>query len=124
MAEDYNFDGEDLDELKKVLLYRKIVDVSFNEYQGYMTLDDGTKLRLVANEGCGGCGNGWYYLTELNKCDNAITDVSIEYDTHNYDEVIKVFVIAEDRRIQIVNVEGDEGNGYYGRGFEVWVEKP
>lgn len=124
MAEDYNFDGEDLDELKKVLLYRKIVEVSFNEYQGYMTLDDGTKLRLVANEGCGGCGNGWYYLTELNKCDNAITDVSIEYDTHNYDEVIKVFVIAEDRRIQIVNVEGDEGNGYYGRGFEVWVEKP
>ena len=124
MAEDYNFDGEDLDELKKVLLYRKIVDVSFNEYQGYMILDDGTKLRLVANEGCGGCGNGWYYLTELNKCDNAITDVSIEYDTHNYDEVIKVFVIAEDRRIQIVNVEGDEGNGYYGRGFEVWVEKP
>lgn len=124
MAEDYNFDGEDLDELKKVLLYRKIVEVSFNEYQGYMTLDDGTKLRLVANEGCGGCGNGWYYLTELNKCDNAITDVSIEYDTHNYDEVIKVFVIAEDRRIQIVNVEGDKGNGYYGRGFEVWVEKP
>lgn len=124
MAEDYNFDGEDLDELKKVLLYRKIVEVSFNEYQGYMTLDDGTKLKLVANEGCGGCGNGWYYLTELNKCDNAITDVSIEYDTHNYDEVIKVFVIAEDRRIQIVNVEGDEGNGYYGRGFEVWVEKP
>lgn len=124
MAEDYNFDGEDLDELKKVLLYRKIVEVSFNEYQGYMILDDGTKLRLVANEGCGGCGNGWYYLTELNKCDNAITDVSIEYDTHNYDEVIKVFVIAEDRRIQIVNVEGDEGNGYYGRGFEVWVEKP
>lgn len=117
-------DGEDLEEIKKLLLYKKIVDVAITGDQcGNMILDDGTVLRIVANEGCGGCGNGWYFLEELNKCDNAITDVDLVYDQRNYREVIQIFVLAEDKRIKIIDVDGDEGNGYYGRGFRVYVEK-
>lgn len=118
-------DGEDIDEIKNLLLYRKIVEVHLNnEMTGTMVLDDGTNLRIVSNEGCGGCGNGWYYLDELNKCDNVITNVELVYDVRNYDEVIQIFVYAEDTRIKAIEVSGDEGNGYYGRGFTIFVEKP
>lgn len=118
-------DGENIDEIKKLLLYKKIVEVHIiDQMSGTMTLDDGTVLRIVSNEGCGGCGNGWYMLEELNKCDNAITDVELVYDKRGYDEVIQIFVIAEDRRVKVIDVYGDEGNGYYGRGFEIYIEKP
>lgn len=119
-------DGEDIDEIKKLLLYKKITEVTINSnyMTGTMKLDDGTVLKIVANEGCGGCNNGWYSLEELNKCDNAITDVELVYDKRNSDEVIQIFVIAEDKRIKIIDVQGDEGNGYYGRGFTIYVEKP
>lgn len=118
-------DGEDIDEIKKLLLYRKIVDVQLynDDMTGTMVLDDGTTLKIVSNEGCGGCGNGWYYLEELNKCDNAITNVELVYDVRGYDEVIQIFVYAEDTRIKIIDVYGDEGNGYYGRGFVIYVER-
>lgn len=119
-------DGEDIEEIKKLLLYKKITEVTINSnyMTGTMKLDDGTVLKIVANEGCGGCNNGWYSLEELNKCDNAITDVELVYDKRNSDEVIQIFVIAEDKRIKIIDVQGDEGNGYYGRGFTIYVEKP
>lgn len=119
-------DGEDIDAIKNLLLYKKIVEVTLNNdgMTGTMKLDDGTSLWIASNEGCGGCGNGWYYLEELNKCDNAITDVELVYDRRNSDEVIQIFVIAEDRRVKIIDVQGDEGNGYYGRGFTIYIEKP
>ena len=119
-------DGEDIEEIKKLLLYKKIVEVKLNNdgMTGSMKLDDGTSLWIAANEGCGGCNNGWYSLEELNKCDNAITDVELVYDKRSSDEVIQIFVIAEDRRVKIIDVQGDEGNGYYGRGFTIYIEKP
>ncbi len=118
-------DGEDIEELKKVLLYKKIDEVHIiDDQNGYIILNDGTQLRIRTNEGCGGCGNGWYYLEELNKCDNAITNVELVYDQRNYDEVIQIFVYAEDTKIKIIDVYGDEGNRYYGRGFDILVEKP
>ena len=118
-------DGEDIEELKKLLLYKKITEVTLspNGMTGTMKLDDGTLLQIAANQGCGGCGNGWYMLEELNKCDNAITDVELVYDKRGYDEVIQIFVIAEDKRVKIIDVQGDEGNGYYGRGFTIYIEK-
>lgn len=118
-------DGEDIEEIKNLLLYKKIVEVHITgEQTGTMKLDDGTVLEIVANEGCGGCGNGWYYLEELNKCENVITNVELVYDQKGYDEVIQIFVYAEDTRIKTIEVSGDEGNGYYGRGFTIYVEKP
>ena len=117
------YDGENLEDLRKLLLYHKVVDAKvISDYGGELILDNGMTLEVIPNSGCGGCSNGWYYLSDLAKCENVITDVSIEY-SHNddYDEVIRVFVFTEDERIKLIDVYGSEGNGYYGRGFNIYV---
>lgn len=117
------YDGENLEDLKKLLLYHKVVDAKvISDYGGELILDNGMTLEVIPNNGCGGCSNGWYYLSDLAKCENVITDVSIEYSQNDdYDEVIRVFVFTEDERIKLIDVYGSEGNGYYGRGFNIYV---
>ena len=74
--------------VKELLLFRKIVKVEkLDEQDGILTLDNGTQLIVQGNCGCGGCDNGWYYLYELNKCDNVITNVKCELNTEGYDDV-------------------------------------
>jgi CubicO group peptidase (beta-lactamase class C family) len=52
-------------EVKNLLLYRKIVKAEKTDDQkAVLTLDDGTELILEGNEGCGGCGYGWFYVDE------------------------------------------------------------
>lgn len=119
-------DGEDIDEVKKLLLYRKIVEArQINDTVGELVLDNGILLRVVANDAqAEHCDCGYWYLDDLNTCDNVITNVDIVYDTKDGDENIRIFVYAEDTRIKAIEVSGDEGNGYYGRGFTIFVEKP
>lgn len=113
-------------EIKKILMYRKIVKVD----EDTLYLDNGVELKVLPNEGCGGCGNGWYWLKELNGCDNAITNVEFECESLNPDDrwseeySYKIFVFAEDTRIKIVQVDGDDGNGYYGTGYSIRVKMP
>ena len=119
-------DGEDIDEVKKLLLYRKIVEARpINDQVGELVLDNGTVLRVVANDAqAEHCDCGEWYLDALNTCDNAITNVELVYDTRDGFEDLQIFVYAEDKRIKAIDVYGDEGNGYYGRGFKITVEKP
>lgn len=120
-------DGEDIDEVKKLLLYRKIVEVHrINDKCGELTLDNGTVLCVVANDACagGGCDEGEWYLDALNTCDNAITNVKLVHDRRGGFEDLQIFVYAEDKPIKAIDVYGDEGNGYYGRGFTISIEKP
>ena len=64
--------------VKEQLLFRKVVKVrEVDDQTAELTLDNGVVLVAEGNEGCGGCGNGWYFLTALNTCDNAITNVEI-----------------------------------------------
>jgi nicotinamide mononucleotide (NMN) deamidase PncC len=64
------------DYVKELLLFHKVVSVQArNDQDAELVLDNGTVLEVYGNVGCGGCENGWYYLTALNKCDNAITNV-------------------------------------------------
>ena len=121
---DRAYDGENLKDLRKLLLYHKVVDAKvLSEYCGELILDNGMTLEVIPNNGCGGCSNGWYYLSDLAKCENVITDVSIEYSQNeDHDEVIRVFVLTEDDRIKLIDVYGNEGNGYYGRGFCIYVK--
>ena len=119
-------DGEDIDEVKKLLLYRKIVEArKKNDTTGELVLDDGTVLFVAANDPCAeNCDCGEWYLDDLNTCNNVITNVDIVYDAKGCDENIQIFVYAEDTRIKAIEVSGNEGNGYYGRGFMIHVEKP
>jgi hypothetical protein len=104
--------------IKELLLYRKIIKVSDEK----LLLDNGVELEIIANEGCGGCSSGWYSVTELNGCDNAITNVEFEEENIEDDErSYKIFVYAENEKIKMLQVDGDDGNGCYGTGYSIIV---
>ena len=109
-------------EIKDLLLYHKIVKTEMvDEQTAKLTLDNGVEVITEGNEGCGGCGNGWFYLDELNKCDNVITNIEYCVEGEDYDEsVYKLFVFAEDKKINCIQYSGYD-NGYYGTGFDVYV---
>lgn len=111
-------------EIKELLIGRKVKVEGDN-----LILDNGIILEVIANEGCGGCSNGWYSITKLNEVDNAITDVQficddIEPDEKNdySDTSYKIFVFCEDTRINLLQVDGSDGNGYYGTGYTITVK--
>ena len=108
-------------EIKELLIGRK-VKVKGNK----LILDNGIELEIVANEGCGGCSNGWYSITKLNEVDNAITDVEFVCDNETEDggddTSYKIFVFCEDTRIKLLQVDGSDGNGYYGTGYSIYVK--
>jgi hypothetical protein len=110
-------------EMKDLLLYRKIVKAeAIDEQTATLTLDNGVEITTKGNEGCGGCGNGWFYLNKLNACDNVITNVECVCEGSDYDDcVYKIFVFTTDDKIECVSYEGYD-NGYYGTGFEVYVK--
>lgn len=114
---------DETEQIKELLLGRTVSKVEKNT----LLLDDGRKLVLHGNEGCGGCGSGWYELETLNECPiNAITNVEVvdeSDDPDNYDSDgghYRIFVLAQDTRIELATFEGSDGNGYYGTGF--WIE--
>lgn len=118
-SDDIDFEAQ----VKNLLLYRKIIKVEkLSDQNGVLTLDNGTQLMVYGNQGCGGCGNGWYYLEELNGCDNAITNVKCEVTTGDYcEDVYNIFVYAEDKQINCVQYAGGD-NGYYGTGYNLVVK--
>lgn len=109
-------------EIEKLLLFRKIIKVENDT----LFLDNGVELEVCPNSGCGGCSSGWYSITELNECDNAITNVEFccDDDTNNdYDDTsYKIYVFAENKKVKILQVDGSDGNGYYGSGYSIIVK--
>jgi hypothetical protein len=124
-------DAEDEDAIRAALVGRTVTKVDDET----LRLDDGTTLTLGGNEGCRGCSNGWYELTELNDCPvNAIMAVEFQREDHDIDwtdpaagdkpaTTYRIFVLAEDRRIKLAQFDGDDGNGYYGSGYWIRVER-
>lgn len=106
---------------------------------GNLTLSDGTVLKVWGNTGGCICGAGDYLLTELNDVDNVITNVEVEeqpngdylpcpecgeegcFDHYGLGGSYRIFVFAEDRRINLASFEGSDGNGYYGTGWWLTV---
>lgn len=90
-----------------------------------LELSDGTFLRLGGNVGGCSCGAGDYDLTELNGVENIITNVAVEaapggdYEGE-YEGHYRIFVFADNQKINLATFEGSDGNGYYGTGF--WVK--
>ena len=108
--------------IKELLMFRKVINVDNH----VMTLDNGTKVEVVPNEGCGGCASGGYYLDELNECDAVITSVRLDTEDAKDGEdahIYKIFVLAANEKDEqlLLSVSGDDGNGYYGTGYHLEV---
>lgn len=106
------------DKIEEQLLFRKVIQVvQCDDQDAEITLDNGVVLRVEGNRGCGGCSNGWFYLNQLNGCDNAITRVEcVDENCEKYE----IFVYAEDEKIKLLEYEGYD-NGYYGTGYELLI---
>ena len=124
MNKQYVAHSDDLDfntKVEELLLYHKIVFITqVDDMEAILTLDNGTELIVIGNEGCGGCAEGWYYIDELNTCDNVITDVQCLTEDDSADGKYHIFVYAEDCRINCVSYDGSD-NGYYGTGYRLYV---
>lgn len=115
-------DEENEKDLKKLLVGHSIKKVNYRTLE----LDNGVILEFIGNDGCC-CGAGCYSVEELNDCDNIITNVEFEDEIlddsswrseHSY----KIFVFAENKKIKLMQCDGDDGNGYYGTGYHINVK--
>ena len=114
------------DRLKELFVGRRVIAAKGD----VLTLDDGTRVTVLPNEGCGGCPSGWYELERIATAENVITAVSVEGeevtgDPDGDDARYRLFVYAAgvDAKAEIVTVKGYDGNGYYGTGFSLVVKR-
>ena len=119
------YDEGDEEKIRDLLLGHKVERIA----DDHMQLDDDTVIRIVPNNGGCSCGGGDYVLDDLNRCDNVITHVEFETGSADItdqfsDTVYRVFVVAEDKRINLYAVSGEDGSGYYGTGYELLVRFP
>lgn len=120
------------EEYTKILRGRYVTDITLADMDcdGYaltaiLTLDNGTTLTVEANEGCGGCANGWYHITRAfyrgNRCARIMSaHVKYEWDEDaEMRETYTIFVMVEGNQTQLplASVRGDDGPGGYGTGF-------
>lgn len=117
-------DEEELERLQELFVGKSVGKIDKDR----LRLSDGTVLRLGGNDGGCACNAGDYELTELNRCENIITNVAVDTYDHGTgwepDKTYHLFVFADHRKINLATFEGTDGNGYYGTGFWVEVEPP
>lgn len=103
--------------------------VRYQAAQGRLVLDDGTVLWLAGNDGGCSCGAGDYPLERVARVDNIITSARVECSPTG-DEApeggsgtYRIFVVADAVEINVAEFVGTDGNGYYGTGFALTVER-
>lgn len=123
MSTEIQYTENDQAAITELLVGRKVTKVANDQ----LTLDgDGMTLTFKGNEGGCSCGAGDYDLTELNGVDNIITSVTFE-DNPSGDDLpagsgyYKIFVFADNQKINLATFEGSDGNGYYGTGYSITV---
>lgn len=115
-------DYTEQEKIKNLLIGHSVKKVDYRT----LILDNGTQLQIIPNEGCGGCTSGLYEIEELNECSNIITNVIFEEgnlrenDTYA-DYYYKIFIFADNKKINLLTVSGTDGNGYYGSGYDIRV---
>lgn len=124
MTKTTRLDHDDHDEIAELLTGRRIATV--NEDSETLELDDGTIVKVVPNDGGCSCGAGDYFLKALGATDAAITraEVIVEdaVEGQEYGETrYRIQVYAAGVPVNAVVIEGDDGNGYYGTGFQLIV---
>lgn len=118
-----NGETEYLDRVaEKYVLGQSIVDIQDSGENVIFTLSNGLELHFNSNEGCGGCGNGWFFsngVIDTRENGNIITRVEVK-DTDNAEwGTFSVFIYSNDKRIIQADFSGGD-NGYYGIG--IWAE--
>jgi hypothetical protein len=132
-ADDTTVSHQDADAIRGLFLGRSIQSVENN----VMTLDDGTRLLVEGNDGCGGCPDGYFEVMMTDGFQNRIMNVEVvernateqERTDENWAhikprEVFELFVYGSgpgEEGSLIAQVAGDIGNGYYGWGFKIRV---
>lgn len=114
-------DERDIQKIKDLLIGRRVVSVGVET----MTLDNGTRVIIMPNEGCGGYNSGSYWVEHLERVNNAITDVEVDcdyVDKEEYDTVYRIYVYANGMQHELLRVVGTDGSGYYGTGYELRVQ--
>ena len=98
--------------------------------QALLTLDDGTQLVAVGHSGGCTCGQGDFEFTKAfyqgsptARIMNAMVEMEGEewYDGDISATRFKVFVIVDDEKLPLLEFDGHEGGGYYGRGFWLYT---
>jgi hypothetical protein len=127
--------------LEEVLMGRRIVEAEMGDFDypgrgwrdeadGRLVLDDGSVLYLIGHDGGCACSAGCYPLSAVAKVDNIITRVEIEADPGGdgyeggYEGTYRIFVFADNEKLNVAEFAGTDGNGYYGTGFEIVVVRP
>ena len=94
--------------------------------QALLTLDDGTQLVAMGRGGGCVCGQGDFEFTKAfyqgsptARIMNAMVEMEGDerYDMDISATCFKVFVIVEDEKLPLLEFDGHEGDGFYGRGF-------
>lgn len=113
---------ENSNEITQLLLGRKVTKIGDNALE----LDNGTILEFEGSHEC--CQ--YYELTELNGIENIITKVELlndPDDPFDYPEregeggTYRIFVYAENQKVNLAVFDGTDGNGYYGTGYTIYV---
>lgn len=100
------------------------------KHQALITLDDGTNLLAVGRGGGCVCGQGDFEFTKAfyqgspsARIMNAMVEMEGEpgYDGDISATGFKVFVIVDDEKLPLLEFDGWEGEGYYGRGFWLYA---
>lgn len=98
--------------------------------QALITLDDGTQLVAMGRGGGCTCGQGDFEFTKAfyqgsptARITNAMVEMEGEpgYDGDISATCFKVFVIVDDEKLPLLEFDGYEGEGYYGRGFWLYT---
>ena len=131
---------ESREEITNLLMGRKVEKVD----DEHLLLDDGTVIKAIGHDGGCACSAGCYDLSVLNGVDNIITRVEFDYcptgdfegwrdeptdaqsceygaSEDKWEGHYRIFVFADDQRINLMQVDGSDGNGYYGTGYELLV---
>lgn len=121
MKTELTYRETDKTEIEGLLVGRTVTKVANDT----LVLDDGRRLRFIGNDGGCACNAGCYDLTELNGVDNIITKVEFVDSPSGDDEAgdghYRIFVFADNRKVNLATFEGTDGNGYYGTGYAIHV---
>ena len=113
-------------DFSKYIYGQSIVDI-IEEESGErlsLVLSNGLILEVCSNEGCGGCGNGWYTYSEVidtGAKGNIITKVEVEQPECSDWGTYTLFIYSNDKRILQTDFSGSD-NGYYGVGIYMNVK--